>query len=83
MLRRLKIAENNLLEIELNDVAVLLVAFRLQRSLVLTEKCVLYWTETRDLRRKNQDRCRETIEEHIERIYDITRFAGRRRPGPP
>ena len=56
---------------ELNDVAGLLAESHPQRTRALTEKGLSYWMETRDLRRKNQDRYREIIEGHIERIYDI------------
>ena len=60
----------NVLENELNVVAGLLADSRPQRSRALTEKGLSYWMETRDLRRKNQDRYREIIEGHVERIYD-------------
>ncbi len=61
----------NLLENEFNDVAGLLAESRPQRTRGLTEKGLSYRMEMRDLRRKNQDRYREMIEGHIERIYDI------------
>ena len=60
----------NVLENELNVVAGLLADSRPQRSRALTEIGLSYWMETRDLRRKNQDRYREIIEGHVERIYD-------------
>ena len=60
----------NVLENELNVVAGLLADSRPQRSRALTEKGLSYRMETRDLRRKNQDRYREIIEGHVERIYD-------------
>ena len=56
---------------ELNDVAGLLAESHPQRTRALTTKGLSYWMETRDLRRKNQDRYRDIIEGHIERIYDI------------
>ena len=61
----------NLLENELNEVAGLLADSPPRRTRVLTEKGLSYWMEARDLRLKNQDRYREIIEGHAERIYDI------------
>ena len=42
-----------------------------QRTRALTEKGLEHWIESRDVRRKNQDRYRYIIEGHIVRIYDI------------
>ena len=61
----------NVLENELNDVAGLLADSRPKRTRVLTEKGLSYWMETRDLRRKGQDRYREIIAGQVERIYDF------------
>ena len=42
-----------------------------QRTQAVTEKGLEHWIESRDVRRKNQDRYRYIIEGHIVRIYKI------------
>ena len=56
---------------KLDDVAGLLAESYPRRTRVLTEKGLAHLIETRDIRRKNQDRYRYIIEGHIVRIYDI------------